>query len=234
MTIDKLIPEAVRVMLGEPPLISGEDVGAYEMLLGQLGVESGAASIVDWIHVSDVAALTWQIFRMRRWLSVILENGQKEGLAAGLEKLLSSREKISAARLADASYSDLTADEDGRDGEGRLNALLAPYGVEQDDIANANSFFQQFKLVADAEELLSKLEHRRDCALRQIEARRTTLGAALRSSVEGRIEEPKSVPALTTHHPRFAIVRDARPRRKVHSESIRKSKEKPGRGRARA
>jgi hypothetical protein len=191
---DTLIPRSVLAVLGDPALISGEDLGAYYSLLGQLGAECGALGILDWIWVKDIADLTWQILRMRQWMRVMIENGQKTGLAAGIDQLLAMRpgETVSATanRLADEAFSDLVPDEHGRDGAARLSALLKPHGLGMHQIAAANSFFQQFKSISDAEALIANLEYRRDRALRQIEDRRQSLGSQLRSTVEGVIESP--------------------------------------------
>ena len=193
---DTLIPRSVLAVLGDPPLISGEDLGAYYSLLGQLGAECGALGILDWIWVKDIADLTWQILRMRQWMRVMIENGQKTGLAAGIDQLLSMRpgETVSATanRLADEAFSDLAPDQHGRDGAARLSALLKPHGLGMHQIAAANSFFQQFKSISEAEELITSLEYRRDRALRQLENRRLSLGSQLRSTVEGVIESPSA------------------------------------------
>jgi hypothetical protein len=185
--LSTLIPSAVLQVLGEPPLVSGEDPAAYESLLGQLGVESGAQGTIEWLWVKDIADLTWQIHRIRRWLRIMIESGHKMGLAMGIDQLLSRNPTDSpsaaANKLAHEAYSDMESDEHGRDGEARLSALLEPYGLEMEHIGAAHSFFRQFKTISDAEDLITKLESRRDRALAQIETRRFTLGSNLRTTL---------------------------------------------------
>ena len=67
--MDHLIPPAVAHIFADPPLVRGEDKAAYQAMVAQFGAESGAASVVDWLPVKDVADLTWQIARTRRWIS---------------------------------------------------------------------------------------------------------------------------------------------------------------------
>ena len=67
--METLIPPAMQAILAAPPLVPGEDEADYHRMVAQLGAESGAATGFDWVQVKDIADLTWQIARTRRWVS---------------------------------------------------------------------------------------------------------------------------------------------------------------------
>jgi hypothetical protein len=181
-----LIPAAFRTIMGQLPLIVDEDSSAYMLLLGELGVACEARSIVDWILVKDVTDLTWQILRIRRWIAVRLENGRKLGLATGIDQIINHHPGMvisdRAFKIAHENYTDFKEDANGRDGERRAQDLLDYYGLEGESVATANSFFRTFDTVEKAEELLARLEDRRNRTLREIESRRSVFGAKLRSA----------------------------------------------------
>jgi hypothetical protein len=88
-------------------------------------------------------------------------------------------------------------------------------------IAAANSFFQQFKSISDAEELITGLEYRRDRALRQLENRRQSLGSQSRSTVEGIFENPSAVKSIVPdsfERSPLGGTRTANPRRALQTQ----------------
>jgi hypothetical protein len=85
------IPESFVSIMGYPPTILGETNDTYMLLLEKLGAATAARSIIDWMMVKDVADLTWQILRVRRWMSALLDNGRREGLMAGIDQLINPR-----------------------------------------------------------------------------------------------------------------------------------------------
>ena len=140
--MDQLIPSSVREILADPPLMRGEDAAAYERLVGQLGAESGAATAVDWLLVKDVADLTWQIARLRRWVSAYTASGERAGLANAVFPLIVRREDDAyqtARALADETY------EEG--GGGGYRKVMAKHGVPAQHIGAAYAFFDNLKSV---------------------------------------------------------------------------------------
>ena len=190
------IPESFVSIMGDPPIIQGEDNATYMLLLEKLGGATAARNIIDWMMVKDVADLTWQVIRIRRWISAILDNGRREGLAAGIDQLINWRPGSvldqTAVKYAMDHYVDKNEDANGHDGAARLDRLLDRFGLDADNIAAANSFSRNFPILEKAEELLRRLEDRRDRTLREIERRKPSCGAALRSASDGAIAEPST------------------------------------------
>jgi hypothetical protein len=191
------IPEFFVTIMGDPPIVNGETKANYMCLLDKLGTMTAARGIVDWMMVKDVADLTWQILRIRRWISAILDNGCRRGLVAGIDQLINPRPGTlvdqRAVKFASDHYHDKIQDANGLDGAARLDLLLERFGLDRDNIAAANSFLQNFEICEKAEELLRRLEERRDRTLREIERRRPSWGAGLRSASDGAIAEPATV-----------------------------------------
>jgi hypothetical protein len=179
--MEHLIPPAVAQIFADPPLVRGEEAGAYQAMVAQLGAESGAASIVDWLLVKDVADLTWQIARTRRWVSAFVDGGERSGLAAAIQPFVADRTRYCA------DFARRLVAEHCAKGEGGRTALLAQYGLSA-RIGGAQAFFTSLRRLAEAEDLLMRLEYRRDRALAQIEVRRATFGKALRAATNGVID----------------------------------------------
>ena len=177
--MNELIPTSVREILADPPLMRGEDPAAYQRLVGQLGAESGAAAAVDWLLVKDVADLTWRIARLRRWVNAYTASKERSGLANAVFPLIVYRvdgASQTARALADELY------EDG--GGSAYREVMAKHGVPAQHIGAAYAFFDNLKSVAEAERILTGLEHRRDRVITRIDARRAAFASALRAAAK--------------------------------------------------
>jgi hypothetical protein len=182
--MNELIPTSVREVLDDPPLMRGEDEAAYQRLVGQLGVESGAATAVDWLLVKDVADLTWQIARLRRWVNAYTASKEREGLANAVFPLIVHRvdgAHQTARALADDLYKDA--------GGSEYREIMARHGVPARHIGAAYAFFDNLQSVTQAERMLMSLEHRRDRVIARIDARRAAFASALRAAARRAVED---------------------------------------------
>ena len=137
--METLIPPAMQAILAAPPLVPGEDEADYHRMVAQLGAESGAATTYDWFMVKDVADLTWQIARIRRWVSAYAVSGRGDGPAGAAEHRTGDAPPISrseAIQLVGSMY------DTGDDGEFR--ALIAGFAAspQPDTPAHAHAFFR--------------------------------------------------------------------------------------------
>jgi hypothetical protein len=73
------LPLEVRALLGPSWITEGEDPKLYETLLAQVGAAVGAKDIIDWLLISDVVALTWDIQRSRRIRDGLMRNACSRG-----------------------------------------------------------------------------------------------------------------------------------------------------------
>jgi hypothetical protein len=175
--MDQLIPLSVRAILDDPPLMRGEDEAAYQRLVGQLGVESGAATAVDWLLVKEVADLTWQIARLRRWVNAYAAINERAGLANAVFPLITRRVQDAyetSRALADDVYKDA--------GGSEYREIMSRHGVPAQHAGVACAFFDKLKSFAQAERMLMGLEDRRDRAIARIDTRRAAFASALRAA----------------------------------------------------
>jgi len=54
-----LVPPEVQALFGDPPLMRGEDVGAYNKLLDQFAELVEPRDVLEWWWVRDVTDHTW-------------------------------------------------------------------------------------------------------------------------------------------------------------------------------
>jgi hypothetical protein len=190
--MNPLIPPAMQAILAAPPLVPGEDEADYQRMVAQLGAESGAATSFDWMQVKDIADLTWQIARTRRWVSAFIASRQHRGLADGV------RSVVAPGSISEATHDHIFRARYDHPVE-HANAsreLLAELGLPADQVGAAHVFFDTLKPLANAEELLMRLELRRDRAIAQIEARRRAFGVALRAASNRVVEVDAAEPPL--------------------------------------
>jgi hypothetical protein len=191
--METLIPPAMQAILAAPPLVPGEDEADYQRMVAQLGAESGAATTFDWFMVKDVADLTWQIARTRRWVSAYAVSGRGDGPAGAAEHMTGDAPPISrgeAIRVVGSMY------DDGEDGEFRALMARLAASPQPNGPAHAHAFFRNLASLAKAEQLLMRLEYRRDRAIAQIEARRQAFGSALRAAANRVVDADAVEPRL--------------------------------------
>jgi hypothetical protein len=198
--MDTLIPPVMRQLLADPPLVRGEDAADYQRMVGELGAESGATGVVDWMLVKDIADLTWQIARTRRFVSAYTVSAERVGLALAIQQVTGEGTKYvwdkTLARV------DAELDAPGTDG-GACQAVLAKCGVPAAQLGIAHAFFHNLDALTAAERLLTRLERRRHRALAQIEGRRAAFGKALREAAH-RVVDAEVVPPAPPPQPATA------------------------------
>ena len=67
------IPEDILRMFGAPPLLSTEDPELYFLLLRTIAQEVSPKNAIEWFWVKDIVDLTWEIQRLRRFRTVLIE-----------------------------------------------------------------------------------------------------------------------------------------------------------------
>jgi hypothetical protein len=148
-----------------------------------------------------VADLTWQIARVRRWVSAFIASREHRGLEDAVRAVIAgsistaTREHIFGAR-----YDHPAAQANA------CRELLAEVELPADQAGAAHAFFDKLESLADAEELLMRLEVRRDRAIAQIEARRRAFGTALRAAANRVVDVDVVEPRLVEGPPLAATV----------------------------
>ena len=67
------IPEDIREIWGDPPLLRNESAETYEMLARQISQAVGPTDVIEWVWVKDILDLSWEIRRLRRFKTMLIE-----------------------------------------------------------------------------------------------------------------------------------------------------------------
>jgi len=78
----------VRSLLGPAWIIEGEDPATYERLLAGVAKAIGPRDLVEWLLITDIVALTWEIQRSRRLSNSLTALYRREAMQTILHQLL--------------------------------------------------------------------------------------------------------------------------------------------------
>jgi hypothetical protein len=70
---DRSIPADLVPIFNPPPLLSGEDPKVYCRILVGLAEDLQPVTVTEWLLVKDITDLNWEMRRIRRWKSAVLE-----------------------------------------------------------------------------------------------------------------------------------------------------------------
>ena len=68
-----IIPADLVPIFNPPPLLSSEDPKVYWRILVGLAEDVQPVTVTEWLLVKDIADLNWEMRRLRRWKSAVLE-----------------------------------------------------------------------------------------------------------------------------------------------------------------
>ena len=84
------IPKQLESLLGQPPLLEGEDREAYLALRAALIEDSQPKTVMDWIHVHDLVTQLWEERRFRRASAALIRGAMLAAVEYYLEEIASS------------------------------------------------------------------------------------------------------------------------------------------------
>jgi hypothetical protein len=67
------IPPEIRELWGEPPLLSSEDLKAYDKLARTIIKDVAPTDVIEWLWIKDVLDLSWEVRRLRRFKITLIE-----------------------------------------------------------------------------------------------------------------------------------------------------------------
>jgi hypothetical protein len=206
--------DIINAIFGPPPILEGEDAGAYEALLKRLSAAIIPTDIVEQIWVHDLAAYTWEIFRWRRIKIDLVKTRRTKALEKFIEPFIdesghdeerpepkNGRQKAAALQrvalipihelpLAEAwAAKDPTAVE-------AIDTLIADGYFTMDEVTSA-AFVAKLKKIERVDDLISNAEKRRNVVLREIDRRRASLARAVFREAEDAEFETIELPART-------------------------------------
>jgi hypothetical protein len=168
-----IVPPEVARILGKPPVTRVEDRAAYDRLFADLAIEWEPRSITEWLHLKDLADLSWDVLRKRRAIADILDTS----LRAALQALLRSADPnfmLEPQQLLDfacnaSRNADMTA---------RLKYQLTRFGFDLES-ALGQAFLLRCDELEKLERMLASAEARRARAIRNFHDYRSMRSARL-------------------------------------------------------
>jgi hypothetical protein len=171
-------------VFSKPPVLRGERLADYKALLDALTREIKPSGVIEQLYVTDISCFVWEIVRLRRCKTAIINASYRSALEDLLPKLtdgsfISARDR--AKRLALEWFT-------GPGGKEKITEILAQFGLDE-SVIEAEAIRQCFRDVEVIEKLLTGLEARRDKALACIAHYRASFAEQVRDSSLRLIEQ---------------------------------------------
>lgn len=157
------------ILLGPAPLLEGEDEEAYRAFCDEVRSHVAPRDIIEEIYTRDAIDLTWDLTRLKRIRTGILQKGQTYALrrikAEDYWPGLDAEARGSIGRAADM---------------GLKHSIVAArrHGISQTDI-DARAFASERETLLIVERDIMQVELRRNRFFQEIERRRATLARRL-------------------------------------------------------
>jgi len=76
------IPEDILSLFGDPPVLSTENRKIYSDLLCRVAQAVKPKNMIEWMLIKDIVDLSWEIQRLRRYKSQLIERARRSSLDA--------------------------------------------------------------------------------------------------------------------------------------------------------
>jgi len=174
-------------IFGKPPILSDEDRGAYDALLGRILGAIKPADIFEEIWVREIAYHVWEVLRLQRLKASLLMATAYRGLK---ELLQAHSASLKVPKCCERwAQNDPAAIEE-------VNEMLANAGLTMDEVM-AVTLANNMDHIERIHRMLIVEERRRDEALAELDRRRAKLAQNLRRVVQNlepefQVVEPNS------------------------------------------
>jgi hypothetical protein len=175
------LDQNVDVLHPMAPLLINESADEFASLRKALKNEIQPEGAIEQIYVDDFATLIWEILRLRRYKTVIINNSRLPALQGILEQLLCRRDfddpddhEHAADELARGWFANQRA-------KSQVATLLRKFGLDEAAI-EAEAFRLRAEDLERLDRMLTAAEVRRDKALRCIADYRQILSKQLRQA----------------------------------------------------
>jgi hypothetical protein len=236
------VPTVQRLaLLGSPQLLQGEDVGAYDELLGRVCAAIKPVDIIDEMFIADVVSLEWEVLRWRRLKWSLMRTRGLKALEQFLDKHLDyydHYQKYFEQDLAEILQHNLAEDQseadaqalahkcahDEPDADDKVNQILAGINMDMDDILKSAR-------ARKAEELAQDYLQRKPGAVKLIDKLLANAGssidALMANAIVHELDNIERIDRLITiaENRRNAMLREIDRRRAVLGEALRRQVE---------
>jgi hypothetical protein len=118
-------PPDLKALLGPPPLLDGEDAGAYDAFYGQIRTAVAPRDVLEEIWARDVIDNLWETLRLRRLKVSLMRASAHEGVARLLGPRTTILERGLVGRWAGRERAAIN----------KVEGLLKQTGLDQEAIA---------------------------------------------------------------------------------------------------
>jgi hypothetical protein len=171
---DVIASPQIRDLLGPPPLVEGEEAGAYEALAERIRFAVEPGDVLEEFWVRDVLDLVWETLRLRRLKAKLFQAGGRKGLVEIL------RPHVSVFDLG--GLADSWARREPKALK-KVDAVLEQAGLDADAIV-AKTLEVSLDTFEKIDRMIMQTEVRRNGILREIDRHRDVLAQRLREKVQ--------------------------------------------------
>src|SRR5260370_42349953 len=115
------------VLLSAPPLLMSESAEEFAALRTALELEVKPKGIVEQIYVDDIAAIVWEIRRLRRCKTSIINNACRAALQSLLREMMRSPGHLQINREPDALAIEWFSNQQTKD---KVSAIFRRFHLE--------------------------------------------------------------------------------------------------------
>lgn len=159
------IPEDLKSLFYEPPLLEGEDPNLYWGLLGAVIDERKPRTVSDWIAVNDLVTKLWEERVFRRASNALIRGGTLSAVQHFLAEVRGGEDRVKQIAEAAKYFSDISKERN------QMRSRLAKYGITPAEL-HAKAFEQNSEALQILERMISSRERGRRKLRKEDERRR--------------------------------------------------------------
>jgi hypothetical protein len=175
----KQIPHCIHYLFESPPILQNEPANDYYRLLAECIHHYEPEDIISWIYLKDFVDYAWEVVRMRRMRSPLLETERKRAISIVVSKIQShlKTEPVIDAETAAASWNT--------DAETRrvVGQMLRRSGLTEGAV-DAQMYVRSARTMEEMAQMEDFLATRRDAAAVQLESRKAMVKTERRKPLE--------------------------------------------------
>jgi hypothetical protein len=179
-----------------PALLIAESKDQFAALYGDLEQEIQPKGVIERTYVHDIANIIWEIQRLRKFKTAIINSARRPALQAILRQILAPLDFM-AAREREQEADSLACDWfETQKAKKQVEKLLRKIGLDEVAV-EAEAFRSRAEDLERIDRMLTALEFRRDKALRCVADYRQILSKQLQRATD-RILDGDDVPRLAS------------------------------------
>jgi hypothetical protein len=162
---------------GPPPILPGEDAGAYEAMLAQVTKAVKPTCIIEQFWIRDIVDLTWEIIRLRGLKARLISDKVPDLLAVRLGSHVPQHSGVAAQKLV---RKWVAGDPDAK---ARVEKRLTSMNLTIDSVYG-EALLKDFDSIERIDQLIMVIERRRNAVCREIDRHRIACSRTLRDNVD--------------------------------------------------